>query len=595
MAQNNTSNDQQETDERNIEANSDTVRSVGFPQLLRVSHGNDQIEANQNTFQSIRSREEMIAAMHQMEEGNSKAIEIAWESITVQSGDGARTLLQGASGVVHGRFLAIMGPSGSGKTTLMNVLACRANKIKLDGEMRLNGVKYSLTELKQVSGYVMQDDLLNAYFTVQETLSYTAELRLPPSMTLEERNERVDEVIKKLGLEKCRNTIVGDPLNKGISGGERKRLCVAMELLNRPKLLFLDEPTSGLDSVTALSLCQALKDLTRCGDCTIITTIHQPQSRIFHLFDDILLLKGGRIVYYGPTEDSLRFFAECGFPCPQFSNPADHMLDVIQSDEHESDKDPSGTLMQRLKLTKVDVENGARLGKLQALERLTWSRQFRILFRRSLKEQFRARSIIITLLAQNIIMAFLIGGVFFQIGDTQSSTVRRQPVLFFCVINQGMFAALSIINSFPSERLLVLRERAAGTYQASSYFLAKNLAEAIMQLICPIVFSVIVYFMVGLQASFDKFIIFMTFMVLCSFAATSLALAISALARTTSLSVTILPMALEIARLYGGFFLSPANLPKYFAWIDALSYVKYTYVGVSLNELTGLTLKCKSS
>lgn len=140
--------------------------------------------------------------------------------------------------------------------------------------------------------------------------------------------------------------------------------------------------------------------------------------------------------------------------------------------------------------------------------------------------------------------------------------------------------------------MLVLRERAAGTYYVSAYFLAKNLSEMLISLVYPIVFSITLYWLVGLHSTVDKFFIFCFFMILCSTAATSLALMVSALARTTDMSVTVLPLMLEISRLFGGFFLSPANLPVYFSWLDALSYVKYAYVGVALNELRGLHLYC---
>jgi ATP-binding cassette subfamily G (WHITE) protein 2 len=123
----------------------------------------------------------------------------------------------------------------------------------MGGVSKINGVPYSNAELKTLSGYVMQDDLLNGNLTVQETLNFTADLRLPSNMTAEERKERVEEAIRKTGLDRTRNTIIGTPTIKGVSGGERKRVCVAMELLTHPRLLFLDEPTSGLDSVTAYS------------------------------------------------------------------------------------------------------------------------------------------------------------------------------------------------------------------------------------------------------------------------------------------------------------------------------------------------------
>ena len=134
--------------------------------------------------------------------------------------------------------------------------------------------------------------MLNGRLTVEETLYYAAELRLPATMSTAEKKERINEVIHKLGLHECRNVIIGDHMTRGISGGQRKRVCVAMEFLTRPRLLFLDEPTSGLDSVTALSLCTLLRDIAHSGQCTVITTIHQPQSKIFAMFDDLIILKG---------------------------------------------------------------------------------------------------------------------------------------------------------------------------------------------------------------------------------------------------------------------------------------------------------------
>ncbi|KAI9088861.1 P-loop containing nucleoside triphosphate hydrolase protein [Phlyctochytrium arcticum] len=575
---------------------------VAQPELL----ANPLVDADHHQVQlTVRS---MAEFQKHFEDANTKAIELCWKDLQVTSIDGAKTLLHGASGSVQSRFLAIMGPSGSGKTTLMNTLACRITSATTSGTARLDGMDYSASDLKKVAGMVPQDDLLNGLLTCEETLYYTAELRLPSSMSKSDKALRVEKVLRQLGIYHVRHTIVGDQLNRGISGGERKRLCVAMELLTQPRLLFLDEPTSGLDSVTALLLCETLKKLAASGLCTVVCTIHQPQSRIFQLFDDLLLLKSGKIVYYGPAADTMRFFADAGFPLPAETNPADHMLDVISppppnynsvegsmdADEIAIDRinkiqDATPAVIIDMKEKSIMQQNHALT---KTLTRPPWRYQFCILFERSMKEFVRSKSVIITQLLQNIILAALIGGVFWQIGDTQASVVRRQPVLFFCVVNQGMFGSLSMINSFPKERLLVLRERAAGTYNVSAYFLSKNISEGILQVACPIAFSFIAYFMIGFQLTVAKFVVFTMFMVLVTLAATSLAMMVSALCRTTSLSVTVLPMVLEMARLFGSFFLSPANLPKHFIWLDYTSYVKFGYIGISLNELSGLALRC---
>eukprot|EP01126_Amoeba_proteus_P060970 TRINITY_DN8131_c0_g1_i35.p1 TRINITY_DN8131_c0_g1~~TRINITY_DN8131_c0_g1_i35.p1 ORF type:complete len:617 (-),score=126.37 TRINITY_DN8131_c0_g1_i35:111-1895(-) len=492
-----------------------------------------------------------------------------------------------------------MGPSGSGKSSLLNTLACRLDRgMKATGEMKINGRDYSRTELKWIGGYVMQDDVVNAMLTVEETLTYTAKLRLPSQTSREEIKERVREAMDKMGLAHTKDTIVGNPIIKGISGGERKRLCVAMELMTQPQLLFLDEPTSGLDSVSALSLCTRLKQIVDAGECTIICTIHQPQAKIFKLFDNLVLLAKGKIVYLGPANKVLKHFAAVGHPCPVHENPADHLLSVV-SPVFGADKDTPEPDFKKMtsapEVTDHDLTLGS--GKPDFLPRDTvpWYRQFAILFDRSMKEQIRKWDVFVVQLVQAVLIAILIGTVFLKIGISQASVTTRQAVLFFCCINQGVFGALIVINSFPGERTLILRERMAGTYYSSAYFVSKSCVDSVTQAPIPIIFSVIVYWLVGFQATAGKFFIFTAFMVLCNFAATSLAAAVSAFGRTTDMAVTVLPMALEICRLFGGFFLPPSKLPAYFSWLDALSYVKYTYVGVALNELEGLVYNCTES
>lgn len=182
---------------------------------------------------------------------NSPAI-ITWQNLTVSTipkrGQEPKKLLSNLSGIISGGLWAIMGGSGSGKTTFLSTLALRldSTRMKIEGKVLLNGRTYDKALLKAMSGYVMQDDLLISTLTVEETLNYTALLRTPKNLTKEERLERQNSLLKMLGIDHVRNVKVGDTRNKGISGGERKRLCVAMELLCRPSLLFLDEPTSGM-------------------------------------------------------------------------------------------------------------------------------------------------------------------------------------------------------------------------------------------------------------------------------------------------------------------------------------------------------------
>ena len=385
-----------------------------------------------------------------------------------------------------------------------------------DGKHETNARRENPRRRAADRGAVMQDDLLNANLTVLETLNYTAQLRLPRSLSEAERTERVRAVMEQMGLTRVQDVIVGSPLRKGLSGGERKRLCVATELLTRPALLFLDEPTSGLDSVTALALCRSLRQLADARVCTVVCTIHQPQTKIFRLFQNLVLLRAGRIVYLGPAEEAEHFFQGLGFKCPPNENPADYFLDVITPSSNEDSMLPEQfeTLQKSAEAQSAALDLSSGIDHpLPPRATTPWGHQFVVLFRRTMKDLLRRRSLLATQLAQTVIMAVLIGTAFKQIGTSESSILRRQPVLFFCVINQGIFGSLLVINSFPQERMLVLRERAAGTYYVSAYFLAKSMAEMIFQLIIPVLFTCIVYFLIGLHEVPAKFFVFMGFMV----------------------------------------------------------------------------------
>uniref|UniRef100_A0A803KM91 ABC transporter domain-containing protein n=1 Tax=Chenopodium quinoa TaxID=63459 RepID=A0A803KM91_CHEQI len=202
--------------------------------------------------------------------------------------------------------------------------------VVMTGKILLNGQKKGL----QYGGvaYVTQENVLLGTLTVRETLTYSAYLRLPPNLTKEEIEGIVEGAIMEMGLQECADTIIGNWHLRGISGGEQKRLSIALEILTRPRLLFLDEPTTGLDSASAFFVVQALRSVARDGGRTVISSIHQPSSEVFTLFDDLCLLSSGELVYFGDAKKAVLFFAQAGFPCPSKRNPSDHFLRCINSD-----------------------------------------------------------------------------------------------------------------------------------------------------------------------------------------------------------------------------------------------------------------------
>lgn len=256
------------------------------------------LDALNHSFDEIEEYEE-----RDFEELKAK-VALSWEDITIETtaakkgrcgkkapGGAPRKILDGITGyALPGEFVSIIGASGAGKTTLLNHLSGRllATGLKKSGEIKVNGQnKDEVAGFSQFTAYVQQDDVLYQTFTVRECLEFSAKLQM--SGGFEERMRRVQQIIDDLKLNKCENTKIGGPLIKGVSGGERKRTSIGVELITNPSLIFLDEPTTGLDSYTATQVMRTLRDLANSGR-TIVQTIHQPNSDIFELFDKLMLL-----------------------------------------------------------------------------------------------------------------------------------------------------------------------------------------------------------------------------------------------------------------------------------------------------------------
>jgi len=517
---------------------------------------------------------------------------LSWKNllVTVTKKGVTKTLLNNINGSINGGFWAIMGASGGGKTTLLSTLSMRLNipGVSIEGDVALNGRSFNKHLLKSVSAYVMQDDLLFPELTVEQTLTYAARLRLARGTSNEEIQHRVDQVLGLMGIRHTRQVIIGDTRKKGISGGERKRVCVAMELLNQPSLIFLDEPTSGLDSSTALSVCRCLKDLSDQSICTVVCTIHQPQQKIFNLFDNLILMKKGEIIYQGGAQKSLLYFEVSGFPCPPEANPADHLLDILAPKPENEPVFPPHSVV-------VNIQSGNDKPPFKTIERQSWLMQVYILLDRCFWRLFRRYDLIVGNVIVSVVIAIFISlGVWKDIGESQTGVPFRGPSLFFCVVSQGVVASLQSTTSFPMERALMLRERSAGTYNVSAYFLAKSISDMLVQMIPSIIFSCIVYPSIGYQPNTSKFFIFMFFMITDTMAATSLAIMLSCLCVSLEMTTVVMSLAFEICRLYGGFFISPLQMTEEKAWqfAEDLSYLRFAFVGVAINEFSDLKLHC---
>ncbi|KAF3647225.1 ABC transporter G family member 21 [Capsicum annuum] len=503
-----------------------------------------------------------------------------------------KIILKGVSGIVSpGEMLAILGPSGSGKTTLLTGLGGRLINGHLKGAITYNNKPFS-SAIKRNTGFVTQDDVLYPHLTVTETLAFTALLRLPKTFTVEEKTAHAEEIITKLGLTKCKDSIIGDPLLRGISGGERKRVSIGQEMLINPSLLFLDEPTSGLDSTTALRIVSTLRDLAK-GGRTVVMTIHQPSSRLFYMFHKVLLLTEGNPLYFGRGEDAMGYFSGIGFSPLVAMNPSDFMLDLsngILSDNPRlfldaPREDPALIKQTLVSAFKTNLEENLKeqlqeFDIHQVAEKLhekklnqwlnTWWQQFSVLFRRGMKER-KHESFSNLKVGEVVAVAFLCGSLWWKSNNIQDQV----GLLFFYTDFWAFLPMFQAIFTFPQERMMLEKERSSGMYRLSTYFMARTVGDLPMELILPTIFTIVTYWMAGLKPSAGNFFSTLLCVLYNVLVSQGVGLAIGAMIMNQE-SATVLGSVITLSfSLAGGYFIQ--HVPRFIAWIKYVSISQYTY------------------
>ncbi|PUZ42772.1 hypothetical protein GQ55_9G608800 [Panicum hallii var. hallii] len=501
-----------------------------------------------------------------------------------------REILGGISGSASpGEVLALMGPSGSGKTTLLSILGGRAGGGAVEGCVSYNDEPYSKS-LKRRIGFVTQDDVLFTHLTVKETLTYAALLRLPRTMTRQQKKERAMDIIYELGLERCQDTMIGGSFVRGVSGGERKRVCIGNEILINPSLLFLDEPTSGLDSTTALRIVQLLHDIAEDGK-TVITTIHQPSSRLFHKFDKLILLGKGSLLYFGKASEAMPYFQSIGCTPLIAMNPAEFLLDLANGNTNDvsvpSELDDK-YLVDAYETRVAFKEKKKLLAPLPISDDLkvtitsskrewgtSWWQQYSILFCRGIKE--RRHDYLSWMRITQVIATSIILGLLWWHSDpsTLKGLEDQAGLLFFIAVFWGFFPVFTAIFTFPQERAMLNKERAVDMYKLSAYFLARTTSDLPLDLFLPVIFMVIVYFMAGLKATATHFFLSMLTVFLSIIAAQGLGLAIGATLLDIKKATTLASVTVMTFMLAGGFFVK--RVPPFISWLRYLSFNYHTY------------------
>ncbi|KAL8750914.1 MAG: hypothetical protein Q9199_006772 [Rusavskia elegans] len=520
--------------------------------------------------------------------------DFAWKDVTVtRVGSGKngnpKSIISDVDGVARaGEIMAIMGPSGSGKTTLLNVLARRkgSKALEVNGALNVNGSRISTSGFQAISSYVEQEDALIGSLTVRETLDFAARLSLPSSVSKTERSLLVEELLASFGLRDQANTLVGTPIRKGISGGQKRRLSIASQLITGPKMLFLDEPTSGLDSTASFEVVKFLKKVVQQHKLIVIASIHQPSTATFDLFDKLLLLSAGQTCYFGPVSSIRTHMDARGSPIPLYMNPAEFLLDLMSSD-FADDSAEANTNIAKLH---SDWRNSAAADVLASSIPLSPQEKPDSTPLREAKAHAGFFAIVLALLHRSFIksyrdvvaygirfamyigLAIMMGTVWLRLPETQSSIGPFTDAIFFGSAFMS-FMAVAYVPAFLEDRATFIKERANGLYGATAFMISNFLIGIPYLFLISLIFSIITYWLNNFRPSASGFFTWVMWLFLDLLAGESLVVLMSSLFPNFVIALALTAFANGLWMSVGGFLVSPKVLNVF--WRYVFHYIDY--------------------
>ncbi|XP_026672320.1 ATP-binding cassette sub-family G member 4 isoform X2 [Ceratina calcarata] len=480
-----------------------------------------------------------------------------------------------------------MGPSGAGKSTLLDILS-GFRTTGVSGNVYINGRARNMNSFRKCSAYITQDDRLEALLTVIENMRVAADLKLPTNTPRYEKETIIEEILTTLGLHEHINT-----RTERLSGGQRKRLSIALELVNNPTVMFLDEPTTGLDSSSCMQVVKLLKLLARQGR-TIICTIHQPNASLFQIFDLVYVLARGECLFHGATSQMIPYLENIKLPCPMYHNPADYVIELACG-EYGEDKLPlliSGSengknlqwfenpesLLDAKGLRAMHMSKDVNSESENTLHATSLIHQIKILIWRGFIMCKRDTTLTHLRILVNISVGFMLGSVFLQTGMDGSRVLDNYNLLFSILIHHMMTTMMLTVVTFPMQMSILLKEHFNRWYSLKAFYTALTLVDLPISIFCCFVFSLIVYFISSQPLEVSRFFMFFAISLLVAFIGQGTGLMIGAVFDVVN-GTFIGPTLSVPLMMFAGFGVSLRDIPIYLKWGTYVSFLRYGLEG----------------
>ncbi|KAM3963649.1 ATP-binding cassette subfamily G member 4 [Aphomia sociella] len=509
---------------------------------------------------------------------------------------GRKCILNNMSGTFNaGELTVIMGQSGAGKSSLMDILAGYTKPTS--GNLYVNGQLRNEDNFRRRSCYILQQDMVQNMLTIFESLTIAAELKLGNHVTQEQKKKRVVEIITSLSLVHAQNTRASD-----LSGGQKKRLAIGLELVSDPPVMFLDEPTSGLDSSISKQIVYLLHLLARQGR-TVVITMHQPSATLLRMVDRLYAVVAGRCAYTGSVDSLLPYLKQMDLTCPPYHNPVDFLIEICGEKANElvnlsqngkndewnitnNETDDSFKVhikndeifLTTLPPPKEDPTNKILLALKSTYSTSYW-KQFTTLFRRSALSIWRNPAFTIMITGIHCSMALFVGMLFYNIGGEAKYIRHNFSMLNYCLMFLMFTAFNAVTITFPVQIPIVRREHFNRWYTAGAYFISTLISALPTQTVCTLSYACIVYWLTGQPPELKRFLAFSWTLLMVSYVALCIGLLNGSMFNIKHGvifgSFLIMPFT-----IFSGFFLRYSDAPLLFRWIFHISFLKHGLVGL---------------